>query len=202
MSRIFPTLAVVAVISMLVAFGLGWVIEDARSIEPAKMGQVTLHMFVGLGALVFVSLVHSIILTYFMGTGRWLEETCKAYSLGDEYFAASKRVKYRVIPMMVFGIFSLVMVGAVGAMADPASGSKFTGWFGLDAAKTHFAIAATAITLNLLIHFMEFQAVRQNVEIINMVLADVHRIRTERGLPTDPVTGSTTNRPEVVVTDN
>ncbi len=202
MSRIFPTLAVVAVVVMLVAFGLGWVIEDAKSIEPAKMSQVSLHMFAGLGALVFVSLVHSIVLTYFMGTGRWLEETSKAYSLGNEYFAASKRIKYRTIPMMVVGIFSLVMVGAIGAMADPASGSAFTGWFGLDAAKTHFAIAATAVVLNLLIHFIEFQAVRQNGEVITMVLADVHRIRTERGLPTDPVAGSVTNRPEVVVTDN
>lgn len=159
MYRIFPMLAAVAVISMCVAFGLGWVIEDASSIAPDKMAQVRWHLFVGLGAMVFVCLVHSIVLTYFMGTGRWLEETSKAYSLTDEYFAASKKIKYRTIPVMLVGIVLIVITGAFGAMADPASAvsRSFDGFFGLTPAKTHFAIAALAVSVNLLIHFMEYQ---------------------------------------------
>ncbi len=187
MSRIFPSLAVVAVVFMLLAFGLGWVIEDAGSIEPAMMSQVRWHFFVGLGAMVFTSLIHSIVLTYFMGTGRWLEETSKAYSLTDEYFAESKKIKYRTIPIMVLAITVLIFTGAMGAMADPAARSQFGGWFGLTPAKTHFAVASLAVMANLLVHFIEFQAVRRNGQIVDMVLADVHRIRTERGLPTEPV---------------
>lgn len=185
MSRIFPSLALVAVVSMGIAFWLGWVIEDPASRE--MQSHVSWHMFVGLGAMVFTSLVHSIVLTYFMGTGRWLEETSKAYSLTDEYFAESKRIKYRTIPLMVFGIVAIVFTGAMGAMADPAAGSTYGGWFGLTPAKTHFAIACLAVMGNLLIHFIEFQAVVRNGKIVDAVLADVHRIRKERGLPTEPM---------------
>lgn len=186
MSRIFPTLAAVAFALMLIAFGLGWVIEDAGSIEPEKMTQVRWHFFVGLGAMVFTCLVHSIVLTYFMGTGRWLEETSKAYSLTDEYFAESKSIKYRTIPLMVIAIVALVFTGALGAIADPAANSSFGGWFGMTRAKTHFAFASLTVLGNLLVHFIEFQAVRRNGQIVDAVLSDVHRIRKERGLPTEP----------------
>ena len=187
MSRIFPSLAVVAVILMGIAFWLGWAIEDAASMEPDKAAQVRWHFFMGLGAMVFTSLVHSIILTYFVGTGRWLEETSKAYGLPETYFAESKKIKYRTIPLMVIGIVAIVFTGAMGAIADPAARSSFAGWFGLTPAKTHFAIACMAVMGNLLVHFIEFQAVVRNGRIVNAVLADVHRIRKERGLPTEPM---------------
>ena len=45
---------------------------------------------IGMVALVFTTLVHAIVLTYFMGTGRWLEETCRAYHLRDEHQARSR----------------------------------------------------------------------------------------------------------------
>lgn len=185
MSRIFPTLAVVAVVFMAIAFGLGWIIEDAGSMDPEKAAQVRWHLFAGLGAMVFTSLVHSIVLTYFMGTGRWLEETSKAYSLTELYFAESKKIKYRTIPMMIVGIVLIVLTGAMGAVADPAARSGFGGWFGLTPAKTHFMVASFAVMANLLIHFIEFQSVRRNGQIVNLVLADVHQIRKDRGLPTE-----------------
>lgn len=186
MSRIFPPLAIVAVVLMLIAFGLGWVIDDAGSPDPEQQKWVRWHFFTSLGGLVFVCLVHSIVLTYFMGTGRWLEETSKAYSLGDEYFAAGKKIKYRTIPLMVVGIVLLVLTGAFGAIADPAARSSFDGLLGLTPARVHFAVASFAITVNVLVHLLEHQAVRQNGQIIDRVLADVRRIRTERGLPTEP----------------
>ena len=175
MSRILPPLAIVSVLLMLTAFGLGWMIEDAGSTDPRVADQVRWHFFAGLGALVFVSLVHSIVLTYFMGTGRWIEETSRAYGLSDEFFVASRRLKYRTIPLMVLGILSLVVTGAFGAVADPASRSSFAGWFGMTPAQVHFAVASAALMLNVL---------------IEGVLAEVHRIRTERGLPTVPRPGT------------
>lgn len=185
MSRIFPTLAVVAVMFMAIAFGLGWVIEDASSTDPEQLAQVRWHFFAGLGAMVFTSLVHSIVLTYFMGTGRWLEETSTAYSLTEDYFAESKKIKYRTIPLMVVGIVVIVLTGAVGAIADPAARSGFSGWFGLTKVQTHFWMSVIAVVGNVLIHFVEFKAVYRNGQIVEMVLTDVHRIRKERGLPTE-----------------
>lgn len=186
MSRIFPSLAIVSIVIMLVAFGFGYTIEDAAGRDAKNLSGIRWHFFLGLGSLVFTSLVHSIVLTYFMGTGRWLEETQKAYRLSDEYFAASKKIKYRTIPLMVLGIFLLVMTGAFGAMADPAAGrSSFEGFLGFSKAKVHFGMAALTVFTNMMIHINEFQAVRKNGGIIDRVLANVRQIREEHGLPTE-----------------
>src|SRR5262245_57273195 len=76
-TRIFTTLAIFAAVLTAATFALGMSISDAT--QPSAQGTVSIHMLTGLGALIFTSLVHAIVLTYFMGTGRWLEETTTAY---------------------------------------------------------------------------------------------------------------------------
>ncbi|MDB4638213.1 hypothetical protein OAF24_04875, partial [bacterium] len=76
MSRIFSSLCVVSTILLIVALVLGLNIDDAK--ELSSRGAVSNHMLMALAALVFALLVHAILLTYFMGTGRWLEETSNA----------------------------------------------------------------------------------------------------------------------------
>src|SRR5437016_2737746 len=101
MTRIFLTLAVCSTGTLLLALWLGLEVGDASLRETAVQSRVSVHFLTGVAALVFSVLVHALVVTYFMGTGRWLEETCTAYRLGDARQAGSRNLKWRLYPAMV-----------------------------------------------------------------------------------------------------
>jgi hypothetical protein len=76
--RIFLTLALLANGSLIVSAILGLNIGDSQQRTLEVQGQIGTHMLTALAAMCFVALVHAICFTYFMGTGRWLEETSNA----------------------------------------------------------------------------------------------------------------------------
>lgn len=177
MSRIFLTLASIANGALLITLILGWRIVDPASLEPGARNAVTLHMLTALGAALLVLLVHAVALTYFMGTGRWLEETCTAYSLGPEARAANISLKYRVIPGMVLCMLLIVFTGAFGAMADPAANTHRP-----SAAHVHFGLAVTTMLANLLVSWIEQRAIVRNGRLVDAVVERVNAMRRERGL--------------------
>jgi hypothetical protein len=122
------------------------------------------------------------VVTYFMGTGRWLEETCTAYRLGDAWQTGSRNLKWRLYPAMVTSLLLLIVAGASGGAADPASAVGFRGWGSLTAAQVHLAVAGLALTINAAVNIAEFAALSRNGRLVNEVLDEVRRIRTERGL--------------------
>jgi hypothetical protein len=183
--RIFATLAVFSNVLMLVAFGLGWTIGDAASRDLTVQQHVAWHFLTAVGALMFAALVHAILLTYFMGTGRWLEETSQAYSLGTQYAAEGKSLKYRTLPWMAVALLLLITTGGFGAVADPASPAGLNGIAGISAATVHFLTASFTIAVNAVINLLEYSAIDRNSQIIQTVLDDVHRIRREKGLPVE-----------------
>jgi hypothetical protein len=176
-SRIFLTLAVIANGALLVTLILGWRIVDPASLEPGARNAVTWHMLTGLGAALLVLLVHAVALTYFMGTGRWLEETSEAYGLGAEPRGANIKLKYRIIPAMVGCIVLVVVTGAFGALADPAANMHRP-----SAAKIHLALALTTLLANVFTSWLQQRAIVQNGRLVDTVVARVQQIRRERGL--------------------
>ncbi len=180
MTRIFTTLAIVAALLTGAAFVLGMSIGDAtqRSVQTV----VSCHLLTGLGALIFTSLVHAIVLTYFMGTGRWLEETTTAYKLDWSFYNASKSIKYKTILLMLVCFLMLIATGAFGAAADPASAVGFRGFWGLSGGAIHMTVALTTWAVNLLVNVYQFQVLTRNGELIEAVLGEVRRIRIENGL--------------------
>lgn len=185
MSRIFLTLAVVANGALLVTLILGWRIVDPASLEPGARNAVTWHILTALGAALIVLLVHAVALTYFMGTGRWLEETSDAYGLGAEPRATNMKLKYRIIPTMIGCIVLVVVTGAFGALADPAASMHRA-----SAATIHLALALTMLLANLFASWLEHQAIEQNGRLVETVVARVQQIRLERGLD-GPATAAT-----------
>ncbi len=180
MTQIFSTLAVVAAVVTTIAFALGMSIGDA-TLRSAQ-GVVGYHLLAGLGALIFTSLVHAIVLTYFMGTGRWLEETTTAYRLDWGFYQESKVLKYRTIMLMMVCFLLLIVTGALGAAADPASAVGFRGAWGFSGGTIHMTVALLTWAFNLLVNVYQFQTLSRNGEIVNAVLGEVRRIRTEHGL--------------------
>jgi hypothetical protein len=182
MNRIFVPLCGLSTILLVAAFALGLNIGDPRTLDRAVQAAVQYHFLTALGALCFATLVHAIVLTYFMGTGRWIEETSQAYRLPGEFHRENQRVKYRLAPAMVGCFLLLLATGAFGAAADPGSPVQFTGWWGIPAAMWHQSFAVVTLIANLGVNYWEYVALFRNGEIVQAVLAEVRRIRTERGL--------------------
>lgn len=182
MVRIFLPLSFLSAASLVAAFMLGLMIDDPKSRSLAVQAGIQNHFLVALAALIFSTLVHAITLTYFMGTGRWIEETSSAYRLGPDFHRRSARLKYRTIPLMVLCFVLLVLTGAMGAASDAASPMQAKGVFGLSTATVHLTLAITTVVANLFVSWLEFRALEQNGEIVDEVLAEVHRIRASKGL--------------------
>ena len=83
---------------------------------------------------------------------------------------------------MVLCFALLVITGAFGAAADPASPMQAKGWFGYSPGVIHSIVAITTILANLYVNWLEFRALERNGELIDQVLAEVRRIRLENGL--------------------
>jgi len=186
--RIFLTLAslstILLVTTIVLGLNIGLDAKDPNSlINPEVTSRIDSHMLCGLGALIFATLVHAISLTYFMGTGRWIEETSNAYSLGDSFYKKNQSIKYSTLPGLVACIVLLIATGALGAIADPRSMVSLDGTFGLSGRQFHFFGAILTAIANVLTNFTQFVAISRNTNVVDSVLQEVHRIREERGLP-------------------
>jgi hypothetical protein len=182
MTRIFLSLAICSSLTLVAALGLGLTIGDASLRDTAVQSRVAVHFLTGVAALVFGVLVHALVVTYFMGTGRWLEETCNAYRLGNSWQQASRDVKWKMYPAMFTSLLLLIGTGALGGAADPASAVGFRGVGPLSAAQVHLWFAVTTLVFNLCVNVWEFLALQRNGRLVNEVLDQVRRIRMERGL--------------------
>ena len=182
MNRIFLPLCGLSWILLGAAFVLGLTIENAHVADVAVQRSVSHHFLTALAAIVFATMVHALVLTYFMGTGRWLEETAAAYRLDPKFHAESESLKYRTIPALVAAFALLVATGAFGAAADPGSPVQFSGWFGVSAATIHLIVAGIALTVNAAVNYLEFANLFRNGEIIEHAMREVRRIRQEKGL--------------------
>lgn len=181
-NRIFLPLCGISWMLLIATFVLGLQIDDPKVADPAVQRGVQQHFLTALAALMFATMVHALVLTYFMGTGRWLEETSNAYRLEPAFYDESKRLKYRTIAALVGAFLMLLLTGAFGAAADPGSPAQFQGWFGFSAAMIHFTFALVTLTINAAVNYLEFAALYRNGEIIETAMKEVRRIRMEKGL--------------------
>lgn len=181
MTRIFLTLASVSTLVLLTVFVLGLNIDDPKALESQTL--VSWHLILALTGLVVATLVHALVLTYFMGTGRWMEDVSKTYQLDDSWRVESARLKYRVLPAMSGCFLLLLTTVGFGAAADPASRLGFAGWGGLSANQVHLLVALTTLACNFAVNVLEFRAIERNGQLVREVLEKVREIRIARGLP-------------------
>ena len=168
---------------LIVTLVLGLLIGDASDRNPTVQAIVGYHFLLAIGSLIFAIGVYALVFTYFMGTGRWMEETCTAYRLPGTFQATSQSMKYRILAPLMAAVLLLLFTGALGAAADPASPVEFTGVAGIDAATIHFLLAATTIGVQLIVNGLEYLAIQNNMDLIEQVMGEVRRIRIDRGLP-------------------
>jgi hypothetical protein len=179
LTRIFLTLAWLAVVTIVAAFVIGISIEDLHTDHSEAMRRwATVHRLTGIAAALAVVLVNSIVVTYFIGTSRWCKEVSETYGLGKPFIERSTRLKRRTFPWTVMGMLAIIGVASLGAAADPA-----TLWPNTEAWITpHLIGSMCGFALIVWSFFVEWQNIQANQEVINDVLAEVRRIRAERGL--------------------
>ena len=180
MTRIFPMLASFSLMLMGVAATLGLVIGDlyANPVAQATLDWRGRHMMTGVAAALFVVLVESIAVTYFVGTSRWCKEVTETYRLPPNDLAESTRLKRRTFPWCVLGMLTVVGVSALGAASDPGTGRAETAWW----TEIHLAAAFGGLLVVAWTYYRAWLNIADNQRVIERIVAQVRQIREERGL--------------------
>ena len=173
------TLAWFALVMMGATLIVGLSIGDLHTEHTEEMLRwATVHRLAGVATALAVVLVNSIVVTYFIGTSRWCKEVCETYGLDVSLIRRSTRLKRRTFPWAVMGMLAVVGVIALGGAADPATGMPHT----RDWVTPHLLGAMTGLLFIAWAFFVEWKYIEANHVVIADVLAEVRRIRLERGL--------------------
>jgi len=178
-NRIFLTLAILATLLLVAAFVLGLEIGDPRSVAASTRATLSHHLLTAVAALIFAALVHAVLLTYFMGTGRWIEETSLAYKLDSRWHDENRRLKYRTVPAMAACLVVLILNVPLGALAVDSGDWTLPGVGAISPTRTHFLFALATIVVNVIGNAIEYRAIKRNGELIAEIVAEVRHIRGE-----------------------
>jgi hypothetical protein len=179
MTRILFTLASLSLILLIAAIVLGISVGDLYAPQPSHetLAWATVHRLTGIAAALAVVFVESVIITYFIGTSRWCKEVVETYGLERTVVAESNRLKRRTFPWALVGMLAVVGIVALGGAADPATGRPNT----QEWAQWHLVGAIGGICVIAWTYLVAWNNIHSNHEIIERIVADVGRIRQERG---------------------
>ena len=175
MTRTFSVLAALVTALMLATIAIGllyFVTED-----PVRRADVfVLHFVLGLCTALGILLVHCIIFTYFLGTGRWVKEVTLAYRLPDApWHKTTRELKRGTFPPALFSMLIAIATAAAGA------GAQLQAWHW----SIHATLALATVLINLWAFGVEYRNVSANARVIQEVLAEVDRVRAAQGLPSN-----------------
>lgn len=172
MTRIFLTLAAFIILAMTASMIVGFLSFSLEASE-AKLDIFLVHFNLGLITVLGILLLHCIIFTYFLGTGRWVKEVGLAYQLPDRHLPRlTRELKRATFPPALFAMLTAIGTVAAGAGAQLQEWP----WY------IHAGAAGITFIVNLWAFVVEYGNLRLNVQVIADVLDEVDRIRAARGL--------------------
>ena len=177
MSRIFVGLAFVNALALAATFTVGFACEGRAAVSPdvpltVVQQRFAVHLLAGLFTAVLTLVVHCMAFTYFMGTGRWVQEVVGAYGMPASLWDQARRYKQRALPFVVGSILLIIGTTSLGAATDR----------GLIDGNVHLAAAVLAIGFNFWSFLREYRAIRANGDLLETIMGEVGRMRRERGL--------------------
>lgn len=176
MNRLFAILASLNGLALLAAFGVGWLSKYRDAAVNPDDSTFMYHFWLGLGAALVTLLVHCLVFTYFLGTGRWVKEVGIAYRLDDAGLPKETReLKRKVFPAALIAMLVTIATAAAG------SGAQLQEW----PWQVHAALACITLLVNGWAYSVELGTLRANARVLERVLDEVDRIRAERGLPSN-----------------
>src|SRR5205085_3744677 len=100
------------------------------------------HFWLGLSAVLVTLLVHCLIFTYFLGTGRWVKEVALAYRLPDEPLPRlTRELKRQTFPVALAAMLVTIATSAAGAGVQ----LRLPGW----PWQLHLGLAVATLLVNL-----------------------------------------------------
>jgi amino acid transporter len=157
---------------------------EARVATPRS--RRTLHFYLGVASSLLAMLVSSIAVTYFVGTSRWCREVVETYKLPMELAERSARLKRRTFPWAVLAMLVIVVIAALGGLSDPSTpvSQKHPDW---PAAMVtwHYLAAIVGLLVIASSFWIQLGRIAESYQVIDDILREVQRVRTERGLPTE-----------------
>lgn len=179
MTRIFITLMTIHAIALLLSFGLGleYMVERNGGVLPPSADQpihggFAWHMVISMVTAVYTLLVHCIVFTYFLGTGRWVKEVARAYQLPDQPWPkATREFKRRAYPAALFAMLSVIaaVASGAGAQREPES------WWGW----SHPIFTIVALVFNGWAYVIEYRNIAANSIVMDDVMAEVEKRQRE-----------------------
>src|SRR6266481_1035375 len=170
MTRIFIILASTDALLLTLSFVLGVVSKLHDSVHNPSDSTFSYHFLFGLTTAMLTLLVHCLIFTYFLGTGRWVKEVKLAYDLPDEPLPKLTRdLKRRVFPPALYAMLTVAATGAAGAAAQV----QVWPW------EVHMTLGTLTLITNLWAYWIEYDCLRINVGVLQQVLVEVDRLRQE-----------------------
>lgn len=169
MHRIFLGLAVTVGTLLLVSFVTGFLVPSGRG-----GAWHDLHFLLSLLTAMATLLVHSVVFTYFLGTGKWVGEVARVYQLPGWVWATAVKNKRRAFP---FELGSMLLVGAaawLGAAADTRRELNAT-W-----AAWHLGVSAVALGFNLGAFVVEYASIVAQARLLLEVKDQADRLREAR----------------------
>lgn len=162
---------------------LGLSIGDLYEIPPNEntFWWRRVHMLTGTAAAISILFVHSVGITYFVGTSRWVKEVTETYLLDAKFLVESTVLKRRTFPFAVIGMLGVVGIAALGAASDPGNGRPDTAWW----ADIHLYGAFGGLAFIMWTYYKSWLNIVSNQGVIKQVLAEVARIRQAKGLDTE-----------------
>jgi hypothetical protein len=182
MARLFLVLSTLDAAALLASYAFGVVSKLGDAVRHPDNPAFLIHFNLGLFTAIGTLLVHCLIFTYFLGTGRWVKEVGIAYHLPDDPLPKRTReLKRRTFPPALFAMLITIATAAAGA------GAQLKAW----PWSVHATLATLTVAINFWAFTVEYRNVSINSTIIDKVMAEVERIRAEHGLPgnTDALQG-------------
>ena len=113
MARIYTGLAVWNLVFLANAFAMGYLRRGV--VEPR------VHVLSGLFAAMFCCLVHAIVFSHFIGSGKWIKKGVDAAGMDEAIVKRTKRFKGKVFPFALFSMIFVVVTAFLGGGADVGS---------------------------------------------------------------------------------
>jgi len=185
MLRISTILAVIAVVFLTasIASGAGLLMWDLRSTTDENVVKVlNIHRLTGILGGCVVLLVNSVVITYFIGTGRWVREVSETYHLENTYPEQSAQLKRRTFPASLTSMFVILVIAFLGANADPGAAVHFPYPAASDRGMFHLLAVCFGVLLMGYCYVVQRRNILTNQAIITAVVDEVQQVRIARGL--------------------
>ena len=185
MNRIAAVLAVVAglFLTISVVTGACLLMGDIRNPADRTAFQfMSVHRLAGIAGGVVILLVNSVVVTYFIGTSRWIKEVCDTYRLPATFSDRSTRLKRQTFPASLVSMLTILGIATLGAIADPMAYHHLKAPEGISWGMLHLSAVCVGMFVMGYCYYMQRRNILANQGIINEVVAEVQQVRAARGL--------------------